>query len=158
MLLATDQTWINETDAKPQVRWEFLTFLPERFSVIMVGGAAALFGVFLGQCEEIKRWCAREADPVKTFCIFPRIAASLSRSCNAEARYTLDHSYTVNAFSYWPKTPRFWLQLPWFTAVRQLSLEAHRSGDRPWPRPVRLQDLMESLPESFYWHPALIGP
>lgn len=50
--------------------------------MIIVGGAAALFGVFQGQREEIKRRCAREADPVKTFCIFPRTAASLNRPCN----------------------------------------------------------------------------
>lgn len=81
----------------------------ERFSVIMVGGAAALFRVFQGQREEITRWCACEVDPVKAFCIFPRIAASLSRPCNAapeaggvcfcptEGRYTLDHIYAFTS-------------------------------------------------------------
>lgn len=77
--------------------------------MIMAGGAAALFRVLQGQREEITCRCACEADPVKTFCIFPRIAASLSRPCNAapeaggvcfcptEGRYTLDHNDTVKA-------------------------------------------------------------
>lgn len=128
----------------------FTLFLPERFSVIIVGGAAALFGVFQGQRKEIKQ---------KTFCIFPRIEASLSRSCNTapeavgvcfcptKDRYTLDHSYTILLVL--AKKTRFWLQLPWFNAVRQLSLEACRSGDRPWTRPVRLQALMESQPPAW---------
>lgn len=126
----------------------FTLFLPERFSVILVGQAAALFGVFQGQREEIKRRCAREADPVKTFCIFPRIAASLSRPCNAvpeeggvyfcPTEDCLDHPYTVKAFSYWPKN-------------RGLGPDQDQWGSRTWWS-------LSNLPESFYWHPALIGP
>lgn len=150
----------------------FTLFLPERFSVIIVGRAVALFGVFQGQREEIKHRCALEADPVKTFCIFPRIAASLSRPCNAapeaggvcfcptEDRYTLDHSYTVKAFSYWPKKTDFdcschdspqLVSSLWRPTGVGTGPEQDQWGSRTWWS-------LSTLPESFYWHPALIGP